>query len=203
MKQRVQCSLTDYYGLAKGRGYLRLICFIFVPFISCRYKNKLFLSLLLPCCPTCNPLSPHTHPFPFIILLVSHCTSSIELTKRWDNNLEFCVIEQRCVVPVSQLELRLSQASELTAPDETRSAETEQCAELQVHWAVGTHLHGTPRAPCRGHYCVYAHIDTVDNRSQDLYSVAPQPTRKQLSAPEVWPDKATSTISHHLIGPGE
>lgn len=85
MKRRAQCSLTDYYGLANGRGYLWLICFIFVPFISCCYDNKLFL-FHLPPSPTCILLSPHT-PFPFLILLVSHCTSSAELTKRWSDQL--------------------------------------------------------------------------------------------------------------------
>lgn len=80
-------ELTDYYGLANGWGYLRLICFIFVPFISCRYKNKLFLPHLPRPSPTCNLFSPNT-PFPFI-LLVGHCTStasSTELTNRWDTH---------------------------------------------------------------------------------------------------------------------
>lgn len=40
MKHKAQCSITDYYGLAKSSGYLRLICSIIVPLITCRYKTN-------------------------------------------------------------------------------------------------------------------------------------------------------------------
>lgn len=45
MKHRAQCSFTDYYGLANGWGYLRLICSILEPFINCHCKTKLLLFL--------------------------------------------------------------------------------------------------------------------------------------------------------------
>lgn len=44
MKHRAQCGITDYYGLAKSFGYLRLICSIIVPLITRRYKTN-----SLPC----------------------------------------------------------------------------------------------------------------------------------------------------------
>lgn len=117
MKRRAQCSLTDYYGLANGWGYLRLICFIFVPFISCRYKNKLFLPHLLRPSPTCNLFSPNT-PFrswycwsaaapPLHLLLSSQTDGTIIVCLRFGQTCRKCgVIEQNSQYP--DLSLRSS-----------------------------------------------------------------------------------------------
>lgn len=151
MKRRAQCSLTDYYGLANGRGYLRLICFIFVPFISCCSSNKLFL---FP--PSFSKLQPPftTHLFQCMVSPVGHCRSSTEHT------MSFCqTIKVLCHWA--------NQLKELPAPDETRSASEERHVVLQVHWMVGTWLNGRQCTPCRGHRCSNAHTDTAHNRLQN------------------------------------
>lgn len=90
---------------------------------------------------------------------------------------------------------------ELTAPDETRSAAAGQWARLQVHCMVGTWhtVHPMTRTPPGLRACRHLSQSTTESTWHYLQG----PTQDQLPVPEVWPDKAMSTISHHLIRPAE
>lgn len=98
---------------------------------------------------------------------------------------KFCVTEKNSQYPDHTMN---------SAP-KTRSTLAEWCVELLVL----RQLAWVNMAQCE----VHANTDNADNRPQNLFYTVGSPTKEHLPAPEGWPDKAASTITHHLTRLGE
>lgn len=141
--------------------------------------------------------------------LVSHCTST-EHTKRWDDNLMSNAQKVLChwanlygtQIPAWTLSNQSHAKSSLLL---MRQGQKRQNNVLNFRCtgqlAQGYMVHCVPHVEDTAGFM---HTQTPVRISHIICTaIRPTPTQDQLPAPEGWPDKATATISHHLIGRGE
>lgn len=169
MKHRAQCGITDYYGLAKSSGYLRLICSIIVPLITRGYKtNSLPCECLLLFPPGCS--SRQDDVFNISIWIKTSSTFGFSGCKRDPNHiLDFLLL------------MRQGQQWH------------NNNADLQAQSAFGTHGHWCAVFVGRAAGLRWAQT-SVTNRQT---AAPPVLTWEQLPTSEKWWDKAD--VNHQSL----